>query len=358
MKKIIAIGMTLFVLLFLFASCKNEERSVRTVEINEAGELIIIFSDGSVSNAGLVKGDKGDTGERGEDGRDGIDGKDGRDGVDGKDGEAGEKGEVGADGHSGRSINKVSADGEGDLLITYSDGKTEKVELLGAVYMFGGYLNEEKTAQWALYNGGFLHIFGEGTTYDYEADNTPWVVVSSMISAVFVDTSSGLVLDAELLSGIDQSKIHYVEKTTTMWVDMAVAAPVFATPEEALSPHNATPVAQLPLGNEIAVIELNTDYAKILYNGEYAYIAKKYVRANNGSVVYTNEDIKLEVTGDNGAALRYFPDTSSDNKYASVSRGTRLTCTGISMNKNWYRVLYEGEVLYVYTSVVTPVKNG
>ena len=357
MKKMIALALTVLTLLFLFTSCGGEERSVRTVEINEAGELIIIFSDGSTSNAGLVKGDKGDTGERGADGRDGVDGVNGVDGKDGRDGAEGEKGEVGADGHGGRSIDGVSADGEGDLVVTYSDGKTESVELLGAVYMFGGYLNEEKTAHWALYNGGFLHIWGEGETYDYEEDNTPWVVVTSMISAVFVDTSSGLTLDAELISGIDPSRIYYVERTTPMWVDMAVAAPIFATPEEAIAPDGATPIAELPLGTEMAVLELLDGYARILYNGEYAYIAKKYVREDKGSVVYNSVDMKLEVTGENGATLRYFPDTASDNKYASLSRGAVLTCTGVSVNKNWYRVSYEGEVLYVYTTVVTPLKD-
>lgn len=354
MKKIIAILLSLCALL-VFCSCeKEEERSVRTIEINEAGELIIIFSDGSKSNAGLVKGDKGDAGEKGADGADGVDGVDGKDGKDGEDGSDGERGPVGADGYSGRSINRVSADGNGALVIAYSDGKTESVELLGSVYMFGGYLNAEKTVSWALYNGGFLHISGEGTTDDYEEDNTPWAVVTSLISAVLVEDSEGLVIDAELLSAFDQSIIHYVEKTTPMWVDMAVEAPVFSTPEEALSPDGATPKAMLPLGTEMAVAELRDDYARIIYNGEYAYIERKYVRPDNGSVVYNNVDMKLKVTGENGAVLRYFPDTASDNKYASLSKGSVITCTGVSVNKNWYRVLYEGEILYVYNTVVAP----
>lgn len=357
MKKLIAILLCACALL-IFCSCeKKEERSVRTVEINEAGELIVIFSDGSTSNVGRVKGDTGEKGEKGEDGVDGVNGKDGINGIDGKDGAAGQKGAVGADGHGGRSIDSVSADKEGNLVIAYSDGKTERVDLLGAVYMFGGYLNEEKTARWALYNGGLLYIYGEGATLDYDEDNVPWAVVRSMITAVLVDNSAGLTLDGELLLGIDPHIVHYVEKTTPAWVDMAVEAPAYATVEDALAPDGKTPVAVLPLGTEMAVVEQNEDYAKILYNGGHAYIAKKYVRPDNGSVVYKSVDIKLNVTGESGATLRYFPDTASDNKYASLSKGAVLTCTGVSMNGNWYRVIYEGEVLYVYGTVVSPMEN-
>lgn len=352
MKKTIAIALALCALLLL-GSCKRvEERSVRTIEINEAGELIIIFSDGSTSNAGRVKGDKGDTGEKGADGIDGQDGKDGVDGKDGENGKDGEKGEVGADGHGGRSIDSVSADKEGNLVIAYSDGKTERVDLLGAVYMFGGYLNEEKTARWALYNGGLLYVYGEGATLDYDEDNVPWAVVRSMITAVLVDNSAGLTLDGELLLGIDPYIVHYVEKTTPAWVDMAVEAPAYATVEDALAPDGKTPVAVLPLGTEMAVVEQNEDYAKILYNGGHAYIAKKYVRPDNGSVVYKSVDIKLNVTGESGATLRYFPDTASDNKYAAVPYGAVLSCTGISVNEKWYRVVYESQMFYVYSTVV------
>ena len=357
MKKIFAAALCLSLML-VFCSCLSTEepRSVRTVEINEKGELIVIFSDGTESNVGVVKGDKGDTGENGKDGRDGVDGKDGKDG---KDGEKGEQGLMGIEGKDGRAISSVSADPSGALLVTYSDGKTETVELLGSLYLFGGYLNSEKTATWSLYNGGFLYISGEGATYDYGVGNAPWIYITPLISAVFVDTSAGLVLDAELLTNIDPDTVFYIEKTTPMWVDMTVKAPIYATAEEVNSPDTATPIAELPLGTELAVADINDDYAKILYNGGHAYIAKKYVRNNNGSVVFNAPEgfSKLEVTGKSGAVLRYFPDTSSDNKYNTepIPKGVLLNCTGVSVNKTWYRVSFEGETLYVYMSVVTPV---
>jgi hypothetical protein len=172
--------------------------------------------------------------------------------------------------------------------------------------------------------------------------------------------SEELVLSETLLSGIDESIVIYSNdgpKTTTMWVDMAVAAPVYATAEEVLAPEGATPIAELPLGTEIEVIEVNEQYASILYNGEYAYIAKIHVRPDNGSVVYEIPEgyTQIKVTNENGAVLRTFPDTYSRNEYDTVPKDTVLNCTGISMNGNWYRVSYEGETLYVYKSVISPM---
>ena len=352
MKKIIAAALLICAML-VFVSC-GEERSVRTVEINEAGELIIIFSDGTVSNAGFVKGDTGDAGENG---RDGVDGTDGRDGRDGVDGEKGEQGLVGADGLSGRSVKRIYADKEGDLVVTYSDGETDRVDMSGAVYLFGGYLNDEKGLSWALYNGGFLYISGEGETRDYEEGEAPWTVLLPLIKAVYIDNNASITLDGELMSGISPDIIFYSNELTTMWVDMAVEAPIFATAEGAAENSGAEAVTYLPLGSEMSVVELCDTYAKIVYEGEYAYVALKYVRADNGSVVYEDVDFNLQVSGSSGATLRYFPDAMSDNKYGggSLPYGTVIKCTGVSVNRNWYRVSYEGKTLYVYNSVVTKI---
>ncbi len=335
---------------------------MRTVEINDKGELIIVFTDGTTTNAGVVKGEKGDAGADGVDGKDGANGQNGADGKDGQNGAQGIQGLKGTEGRDGRSVESMTADGSGNLLVTYSDGKTETVQLLGALYLFGGFLNADKTAAWALYNGGILYIGGEGETDLYADGSAPWSAVISLISAVYVDTSEGLVLDDTLLSGIDPDIIIYPDngpQTTTMWVDMAVAAPIYATAEEALSPEGATPIAELPLGAEIEVVEVNEKYASIIYNGEYAYIARVYVRDNNGSVVYELPEgftqIKVTNENGNGAALRTFPDTYSDNVYETVPNDTVLNCTGVSMNGNWYRVSYEGETLYVYKKVVSPI---
>ena len=55
--------------------------SITKSEINEDGELVFTFSDGSTVNVGKVVGSNGTNGSNGSDGADGKDGKDGADGV-------------------------------------------------------------------------------------------------------------------------------------------------------------------------------------------------------------------------------------------------------------------------------------
>ena len=135
---------------------------ISTVVINEKNELVITLSNGTVINLGNVKGDKGDKGEAGEDGVDGTDGKDGvsivkseinekgelvltysngtsinlgkvvgsdgkdgadgEDGKDGVDGKPGQDGADGADGKDGIGIQSVVVDQNGCLVVTLTDG--------------------------------------------------------------------------------------------------------------------------------------------------------------------------------------------------------------------------------------------
>ena len=67
----------------------SEAVSVVGAQINDDGELILVYSDGSVHNLGLVVGKDGEDGKDGADGADGTDGKDGEDGKDGANGSSG-----------------------------------------------------------------------------------------------------------------------------------------------------------------------------------------------------------------------------------------------------------------------------
>ena len=69
--------------------------SVVSTSVDENGDLIVKFSDGTLANAGAVRG------------TDGTDGTDGKDGVDGKD---------------GISVTDVYIDRNGDMIVTFSDG--------------------------------------------------------------------------------------------------------------------------------------------------------------------------------------------------------------------------------------------
>ncbi|CAM3169149.1 ExeM/NucH family extracellular endonuclease [Corynebacterium gottingense] len=143
----------------------NDGRGIESVAINEDGELIVHYNDGHAENAGKVNGTSG---EDGKDGTDGTDGKDGAAGKDGKDGAAGRgvagfevvdgelevtytdgttqkvgpiagqdgatgdngkdgtDGKDGKDGAAGRGVEKVEVDDEGNLVVTFTDGTTQK----------------------------------------------------------------------------------------------------------------------------------------------------------------------------------------------------------------------------------------
>ena len=175
MKKFIAVALILCSLLIL-CSCQSEPREVRTARIDENGELVIYFTDGTKSTVGVVKGEKGDTGENG---KDGVDGKDGENGKDGKDGEDGEEGQRGPAGLSGRSVADVSVGEGGNFIVTYSDSSTTEIALLGQLYLFGGKCGDN--AYWGLYNGGILIIGGEGATDGYsESSPAPWSILIPM----------------------------------------------------------------------------------------------------------------------------------------------------------------------------------
>ena len=83
---------------------------IASAKFNAMGELILVLSDGSELNVGKAVGAAGKDGTNG---KDGADGKNGTNGADGKDGI----------GISGASINA-----DGQLVITYSNGKTVNLD--------------------------------------------------------------------------------------------------------------------------------------------------------------------------------------------------------------------------------------
>ena len=134
---------------------------IDSVEVNADGELVLLFTNGTSINLGNVVGSNG---------KDGVDGVPGKDGVGIADvaivdgnlvitlsngsvidlgiikGEDGKNGEDGKDGQNGVGIAKVEFDENGDLLITFTDGRTETVKTpekdehvhtYGAWYVYG-----------------------------------------------------------------------------------------------------------------------------------------------------------------------------------------------------------------------------
>ena len=328
----------------LLCSCVREHscREVRTAYINSGGELVLVFTDGTESTVGRVDG---------KDGTPGIDGADGENGLDGKDGEKGEKGDtglMGPEGNNGTSIRSIKMNSDGNLLITYDSGITEIIDIYGEVYLFGGKCGEN--SEWALYNGGILEIRGSGKTDDYEEGKAPFYCFASLINAVYIDIGNELKLGENILYGIDEDKVTFGAETTEKWVDMTASAPIYSSPD-----NTAEPIANLKLGESLAVISETEEFTKIFYTGATADIETKYTVNNNGSVVYDDVDFRVRVIRTDGAKLRIFPDattSSGNNTYKTVPTGTILNCTGISKNGNWYRISLEGNTVYAYKTWV------
>ena len=89
--------------------------NIKNAQFNSKGELILTLSDNTSINLGVAVGTNGKDGAAGKNGADGKDGKDGQNGIPGKDG---------ADGKDGVSISEASINSEGQLILTFTDGKS------------------------------------------------------------------------------------------------------------------------------------------------------------------------------------------------------------------------------------------
>lgn len=114
----------------------QDGKGISSASINENGQLLLTFSDGSTVNLDKIVGTNGVDGQNG---KDGLNGKDGRDGVDGAKGDKGDKGDAGADGKNGLDgrdgvngtdgldgvgISTIVVTDDGNLDITLSNGTT------------------------------------------------------------------------------------------------------------------------------------------------------------------------------------------------------------------------------------------
>lgn len=88
--------------LTLLTGCGTTRQSIDHTYINDNGELVVVYNDGTEDNLGVVKGQDGRDGKDGQDGKDGKDGVDGKDGLNGQDGRDGKDGIDGKDGKDGK----------------------------------------------------------------------------------------------------------------------------------------------------------------------------------------------------------------------------------------------------------------
>ncbi len=94
-KKLTVLLVTALLLSSVGACARTAEPvGIEEAYINEKGELVLSYTDGTEQNLGTVVGADGKDGADGADGADGKDGSDGKDGVDGADGADGQDGTV------------------------------------------------------------------------------------------------------------------------------------------------------------------------------------------------------------------------------------------------------------------------
>ena len=86
--------------------------NIKNAKFNSKGELILTLSDDTTINLGVAVGTNG------------KDGAAGKNGADGKDGQNGTPGKDGVDGKDGVSISEASINNEGQLILTFTDGKS------------------------------------------------------------------------------------------------------------------------------------------------------------------------------------------------------------------------------------------
>ncbi len=90
------------------AAATQSNVSITMAKFSSMGELIIVLSDGTELNVGKAVGADGKDGTNGKDGADGNNGADGKDGV---------------------SISGAAVNENGQLVITYSNGKSVNLDI-------------------------------------------------------------------------------------------------------------------------------------------------------------------------------------------------------------------------------------
>lgn len=209
MKKFISVICLLLCLTFGFSSC-TEAVSVIGAEINDQGELVLIYSNGTEQNLGVVVGD---------DGKDGVDGINGTDGIDGKDGEDGKDGKDGADGSLTITGNA------GSVTAASSKGLRSAVSIIcnfTATVQQGGWRPGSGSATQKEYSSA-----GSGVIYKLDKENGDAFVITNyhVVYDVSSNTKNGISEDISLYlygSEIEEKAIPATYVGGSPYYDIAV----------------------------------------------------------------------------------------------------------------------------------------
>lgn len=157
-KRILLSFLAVLIVSVVLVLCGCELESARGISksaINEAGELIITYTDGSQENLGVVVGRNGVDGLNG---LNGLDGKDGINGLDGKDGVDGINGKDGVDGKDGEII--ISGEGQ-SVSIAAAKATRSAVSIV------------------SLYGSDSLPASGSGVIYKYVPEADGYFIITN-----------------------------------------------------------------------------------------------------------------------------------------------------------------------------------
>ena len=158
---------------FALSSCNSSDAvGIANAQINENGELILVYSDGNEQNLGVVVG------------KDGADGKDGEDGSNGKDGADGTNGQNGINGVDGA---------DGSLVITSDGSNIPAASAKGLRSAVSIVCNFQATIQ----QGGWRPGSSNTTTQDYSSAGSGVIYqMDKTAGDAFIITNYHVVYDA------------------------------------------------------------------------------------------------------------------------------------------------------------------
>lgn len=194
----------------VLSSCQTKIVSgVVSAQINEDGELILTYADGSKQNLGAVKGSDGAPG------KDGTTGAPGKDGADGENGETGAPGKDGADGQDGSMI--ITGDGN-DISAASARGLRNTVSVLCAITAnrgSGGTRVEEH------------YSVGSGVIYQMDKSEGDAFIITNyhLVYNVDSNTADGISDDISVYlygSGTEEGAIPATYVGGSMYYDIAV----------------------------------------------------------------------------------------------------------------------------------------
>lgn len=120
---------------------------------------------------------------------------------------------------------------------------------------------------------------------------------------------------------------------------------------------NGDKITTVDKGTELKRTGTSTDWSRVEYNKQTAYISSKYVTTEKPKEeeVTINDVDETTMYATKNCNLREGPSTNT-KVVGSLSKGEKITKTGISSDKKWTRLKYENKVVYVSSSLISSEK--